>query len=103
MKPIIRYYRECIGTIETKKDDGTFEVKNLMAPRGCVVAIGREKIGWSLCNPRDNFSYKKAKKIAFGRAEKAPQRPNISKLPWELADLYTHVQDMAGKIDWNKE
>ena len=39
-------------------------------PRGCVVAIGAGKVGWSQCNTQyDNFSKQRGKDIALGRAK----------------------------------
>lgn len=37
-------------------------------PRGVVVALGRDKVGWSVCNPRDQFDKQLGRKIAVGRA-----------------------------------
>jgi hypothetical protein len=37
---------------------------------GVVVSTGPNKIGWSLCNPKDNFDKGMALLIACGRAER---------------------------------
>lgn len=37
-------------------------------PIGCVVAINKNKFGWSLCGKKDLFVKKMAKKIAINRA-----------------------------------
>jgi hypothetical protein len=45
---------------------------------GCVVAVRTPdgiKIGWSQCNPMDNFSRKAARNIAIQRAVKPPTEP----------------------------
>lgn len=42
-------------------------------PFGCLVAIDKNKIGWSLCNTKlDTFSKDFGKQIAIRRAEKEP-------------------------------
>lgn len=38
-------------------------------PYGVVVATGRDKVSWSLCNPKDHFDRDLGKMIARGRAE----------------------------------
>lgn len=78
MKEIIRYYRE----------DGK--------PRGCLVAIGKDKIGWSLCHRNDGFTKELARKIAKGRAVKGTKQV----LPWELADLYLLMVTISKDYQW---
>ena len=38
-------------------------------PRGCVVATGRNQVGWSLCNKKDIFNKERALQIAMGRVK----------------------------------
>ena len=39
---------------------------------GCVLAVDKDQIGWSMCNKRDRFSKDRAIKIAIGRAVNTP-------------------------------
>lgn len=39
-------------------------------PIGCVVAVDRGKIGWSVCHTKDNFNKEMGRKIALDRANK---------------------------------
>lgn len=39
-------------------------------PIGVIIATGRDKIGYSLCNKKDKWNRETGKRIAFGRAEK---------------------------------
>ena len=50
-KVLVHYLRDC-----------------LRQPFGCVVAIDKDNIGVSICNPKDRFVKKFAREIAFGRA-----------------------------------
>ena len=78
MEEIIRYYRE-----EGK-------------PRGCLIAVGKNKIGWSLCHKNDVFNKEMARKIARGRAMKGTK----SRLPWELVELLIVVNITSENYNW---
>jgi hypothetical protein len=39
-------------------------------PFGCVVAIDKDRIGWSICHTKDKFDKTRGKEIAFERARK---------------------------------
>ncbi len=41
-------------------------------PYGCMVAVGKNRIGWSLCNNKDTFSKELGKMIATERAKREP-------------------------------
>ena len=38
-------------------------------PIGVIVAIDKNKVGWSLCSPRDKFNKERGKMVAQRRAE----------------------------------
>lgn len=42
---------------------------NRNRPIGVIVATGKGKVGWSLCNANDKFDKKLGKEIAVNRAE----------------------------------
>lgn len=42
--------------------------KSKGVPIGCVVALDKNHIGWSLCNPKDKWNKKLGLEIAKGRA-----------------------------------
>lgn len=89
---IILYYREYIESIFNTEG---MAVKHIYKPLGCVVAIDKDHIGWSLCGNGDHFSYKMAKTIAFGRAyveDKARKERIKARLPYELQGLYELAQ-----------
>lgn len=49
---------------------------------GVVVAVGRNQVGWSLCNHKDKFSKERALAMALGRAcegSKTPVPPSAAK------------------------
>jgi hypothetical protein len=81
MKVLLSYYR---------KPDGR--------PIGCIAAVDRDKIGWSLCSEKDTFSKDLARRIAIGRAMK-PDRAactlaSLHKCPSEFLKMYA---DMYGR------
>jgi len=41
-------------------------------PYGCLVALEKDRIGWSLCHPKDTFSKDLGRRIAIERAKKEP-------------------------------
>lgn len=67
-------------------------------PIGCIVAVGRDKIGWSRCDARDQFNKKTAKNIAIERAycSKADIIPN------KLRKDYVWMQERAKHIKWEE-
>lgn len=62
------------------------------SPVGVVVALGKEDIGWSLCNKRDRFNKQRALEIAVGRSYKR----NISDTkPVTILPLFNKVYARA--------
>jgi hypothetical protein len=53
---------------------------------------GSVGIGWSLCNPRDEFNKQYAVDIALGRAENFG---GVDAVPFSLADDYNAIYDRA--------
>jgi hypothetical protein len=47
-------------------------------PFGCIVAISPDNIGVSVCNPKDRFNKKFARRIALGRAMSREKDCNIA-------------------------
>lgn len=67
-------------------------------PIGVVVAVDRNKIGWSACHKNDQWDREKAKTIAIERAWLS--RP-ISKLieaaPYHMKEVILEMKDRADK------
>ena len=93
MNPIIRYVRNSFGD-----------------PIGCVVAIEDDNdmgfsIGWSQCNPADQFQKKIARQIALYRAkhgcdtDPALTKDEIfGKQPWISLSIYELILDAEEKF-----
>lgn len=99
---IIKYLRE-------KKEGEVGRGK----PIGIVVALDKTRIGFSLCNPLDQWDRKKAKTIAIGRANKYPIAESLADLTYttnfkptprhdKLKDAVKYVKELAEKYDFNR-
>jgi hypothetical protein len=64
---------------------------------GVVVAIGKDKLGWSKCDDRDHFNKRVGKDIAVYRAIGG----NMGILPKRLKKDFEWVQDKASKRRWD--
>lgn len=73
-KPLIQYIRDV-----NKK------------PIGVVVAVDRNKIGWSLCHKDDKWDREKALKIAIGRAWSIDCSDTLVKIPYRHFDNVSHI------------
>lgn len=75
-KILVQYIRKPGGIIFNLFSDGLASYRRFRGePIGCVVAICDTNnprqigVGYSLCNPKDKFSKKEARRIAIERAE----------------------------------
>lgn len=71
---LIRYIRtpkKKRAVIDYKMDNhyGTRIIETGGDPIGVIVAIDKNKVGWSLCSPRDKFNKERGKMVAQRRAE----------------------------------
>jgi len=58
-------------------------------PIGCVVALDKNHIGWSLCNPKDKWNRKRGLEIATGRAKNNNTKDDIYKKLWSNETIKT--------------
>jgi hypothetical protein len=84
MKVLLSYYRTSDGR-----------------PIGCVAAVDKDKIGWSLCSEKDTFNKELARKIAIGRALKPEKAAytlaSMYKCPSGFMKMYADMYDRALK------
>lgn len=74
-----------------------YRKKNKNLKKGVIIAIDRGIIGWSMCDPKDQFSKHEALRIAFERALKSYRLYNeegkaklmeyYGRIPRSMADL----------------
>ena len=86
---LVKYLRE-------ETNDGTKG-----KPFGVVVAIDKETIGYSICNPKDRWNKKRGIEIAVGRAMKNG-KIGISNLFWYRLNIplkkYKLIHDLIEEI-----
>ena len=63
-------------------------------PIGCVVAIDKDKLGWSLCNRRDKWNRKVAVELAKKRAI---ENHGIKIIPITVVSEYKIMSNRARK------
>lgn len=61
-------------------------------PFGCVAAVGKDKIGYSICHKEDQFDKKLGRKIAIERAKK--EEPIEERIVGEKFRKMTKGQDI---------
>jgi hypothetical protein len=99
---VIKYLRE-------KKADE----KGRGKPVGVVVAISKDQIGYSLCNPLDQWDKQKAKRVAIIRAKENNLQERLGKLLASsdgnlttkqemLFDVMHCVEDIVKKYDFSR-
>lgn len=67
-------------------------------PIGVVVAIDKNKIGWSMCHKDDKWNKEFGKNIAVNRAwEGLTLSKNIEKAPLVMSDAITEMYTRANK------
>lgn len=71
-------------------------------PYGCLVALDKNKIGWSLCNPRDIFSKELGKKIAIERAKIEPHYVSFNRHLNKANNERHPITNKDAKIDFYK-
>lgn len=69
-------------------------------PCGCVVALDRNVIGWSECNPRDRFCKKRGKEIAIGRAQTGTNSQPLHPETYEVLELINRRSETYFKPDY---
>ena len=78
---LVKYLRE-------ETNDGTKG-----KPFGVVVAIDKETIGYSICNPKDRWNKKRGIEIAVGRAMKSKDFILNMKMPQKIFEKVEEVMD----------
>lgn len=78
-----------------RKDNGNL--------KGVVMAIGKGIYGWSMCDPKDQFSKERGLNIAYNRALKARELNEeerakyYSNIPRSLRSLFNKVEERANR------
>lgn len=78
-----------------RKDNGNL--------KGVVMAIGKGIYGWSMCDPKDQFSKERGLNIAYNRALKArklneeERAKYYSTIPRSLRSLFNKVEERANR------
>jgi hypothetical protein len=78
-----------------RKDNGNL--------KGVVMAIGKGIYGWSMCDPKDQFSKERGLNIAYNRALKARELNEeerakyYSTIPHSLRSLFNKVEERANR------
>lgn len=62
-------------------------------PRGVVVAVDKDQIGWSYCNKKDRFNKERGKQIATDRAFYG-YGPNVN-IPYDVIPVIDRVKERA--------
>jgi hypothetical protein len=71
--------------------------------KGVVMAIGKGIYGWSMCDPKDQFSKERGLNIAYNRALKASELNEeerikyYSNIPRSLRSLFNKVEERANR------
>jgi len=63
-------------------------------PIGVVVALDKDKIGWSQCCPRDKFDKKRGLEIAIGRAKKGSNVHPAIRSSWDYDIIGETIKEM---------
>ncbi len=78
-----------------RKDNGNL--------KGVVMAMGKGIYGWSMCDPKDQFSKERGLNIAYNRALKASELDEeerteyYSTIPRSLHSLFNKIEERASR------